>query len=61
MTGVSVLGALSSNMVQIAAAGYFIFGKAAFLIAPPFLIIGTVSAIVLGLTADEFLKKIGMD
>ena len=57
MTGVSVLGALSSNMVQIAAAAYFIFGKAAFLIAPPFLILGTVSAVVLGVAAEEFLRK----
>ena len=57
MVGVSVLGALSSNILQIAAAAYFIFGKAAFLIAPPFLIIGTVSAFVLGFTAEEFLEK----
>ena len=55
MIGICVLGALSSNMVQIAAAGYYIFGKAAFLIAPPFLVIGTVSAFVLGFFAERFI------
>lgn len=57
MIGICVLGALASNLVQITAAGFVIFGKAAFLIAPPFLIIGTVSAVVLGCFAEKFISK----
>ena len=57
MTGVSVLGALASNLVQITAARYIIFGKAALLIAPPFLVIGMISSVLLGLFAEEFILK----
>ena len=57
MMGISVLGALAGNMVQITAARYIIFGNAAYLIAPPFLVIGTVSALVLGFLAEEFIEK----
>ncbi len=55
--GISVLGALASNMAQITAARYIIFGDAAYLIAPPFLAAGTVSAFFLGLFAREFIEK----
>ena len=57
MTGVCVLGALASNLIQITAARYVIFGKAAFLIAPPFLVIGMISSVILGLFAEEFIHK----
>ncbi len=57
MTGICILGALASNLVQIIFARFVIFGEAAFLIAPPFLIIGTVSAVFLGYAAEEFIRK----
>jgi uncharacterized membrane protein len=57
MIGICVLGALASNMVQIMAARFVIFGKAAFLIAPPFLVIGTLSAVILGYFAERFIAK----
>jgi heptaprenyl diphosphate synthase len=57
LVGVGVLGALFSNMAQILLARVLIFGEGAWLIAPPFLAIGTVTATVLGLFADRFVAR----
>jgi len=57
LVGVGVLGALFSNMAQILLARVLIFGEGAWLIAPPFLAIGTVTATVLGLFADRFAAR----
>ena len=57
LVGVGVLGALFSNMAQILLARVLIFGEGAWLIAPPFLAMGTVTAIVLGLFADRFAAR----
>ncbi len=57
LVGVGVLGALFSNMAQIVLARLLIFGEGAWLIAPPFLAVGTVTATVLGLFADRFSAR----
>lgn len=54
LVGISVLGALASNLVQIVLARLFIFGEGAWLIGPPFIAIGTVSAVILGIFAQRF-------
>lgn len=48
LIGISVMGALSSNIVQILLARYFLLGEGAWLIAPPFLALGIVTGIFLG-------------
>jgi heptaprenyl diphosphate synthase len=54
LIGICLAGALVSNLVQLILARFFIFGKSAFIIGPPFLIIGTVSALILGAFAEQF-------
>jgi heptaprenyl diphosphate synthase len=55
--GLSVLGAMASNAVQVAVAGAFVFGEAARLMAPPFLAMGLVTGLLLGLFAEAFAAK----
>jgi heptaprenyl diphosphate synthase len=55
--GVSILGAMASNAVQIAIASAVVFGDAARLIAPPFLATGLVTGLLLGLFAESFAAK----
>jgi heptaprenyl diphosphate synthase len=55
--GISVLGAVSSNLVQIEIAGAVVFGDAARLVAPPFLAMGLVTGVLLGLFAQAFAAK----
>ncbi len=57
LVGVGVLGALFSNAAQILMARWLIFGEGAWLIAPPFLAIGTVTAVVLGIFAEQFSTR----
>ena len=57
LVGVSIMGALASNMAQIASARLIIFGESAWLIAPAFLITGTISALLLGLFAERFVSR----
>ncbi len=52
--GVSVLGALASNAVQIALARFIVFGRAAELIAPLFLGMGLATGTLLGIFAERF-------
>ena len=52
--------ALFSNAAQILMARWLIFGEGAWLIAPPFLAIGTVTAVVLGLFAEQFLGTLAV-
>ena len=54
LLGISVLGALASNAVQLFLARLIIIGEGALLIAPPFLGVGLVTSIVLGLFAVRF-------
>ena len=57
LVGVGVLGALFSNASQILLARALIFGDGAWLIAPPFLAVGTVTAALLGLFAEKFSRS----
>ncbi len=57
MIGISVLGALASNIIQLYIARLVIFGEAALIIAPPVLITGTVSSILIGMFAQSFISK----
>ncbi|MCE5256991.1 MAG: Gx transporter family protein [Spirochaetaceae bacterium] len=54
--GVSVLGAISSNAIQIILARYVAFGEAALLIAPVFIAMGLLTGLALGLFAEHFAK-----
>jgi heptaprenyl diphosphate synthase len=56
LVGIGVLGAFLSNAAQLVLARFLIFGEGAWLIAPPFLALGTVSAVVLGLFAERFAE-----
>lgn len=55
--GVSILGALTSNMAQILLSITFIFGPSAWRILPWFLGIGLVSGLFIGLFARRFSEK----
>ena len=57
LVGISIMGALASNLAQIASARLLIFGESAWLIAPAFLITGTVAALLLGLFAERFVRR----
>lgn len=57
LVGVAVMGALASNLVQLVVSYFLIFGESTRLIAPPFLLVGTVSGIVLGLIAERFYRR----
>lgn len=57
LVGICVIGALCSNCAQIVLARLLIFGEGAWLIAPPFLALGTVTAVLLGLFAERFKAR----
>jgi heptaprenyl diphosphate synthase len=57
LVGISAAGAFASNMAQLGVASVFIWGPEVFLLAPPFLLVGTVSAFALGLLAESFYRK----
>ena len=54
LVGVGAAGALISNLSQLVLAWIFIFGKSARYIAPPFLAMGLVTGIALGLFCEYF-------
>jgi heptaprenyl diphosphate synthase len=55
--GLSILGAVASNAVQIELASVLVFGDAVRLIAPPFLATGLVTGALLGIFAELFASK----
>lgn len=55
MTGISLLGALFSNGVQLTLAGILFFGQGILFLAPPFFLMGIVSSFLLGLVAERFV------
>jgi heptaprenyl diphosphate synthase len=57
LVGVGVFGALFGNCAQILLARVLIFGEGAWLIAAPFLAIGTVTAVLLGAFAERFAVR----
>ncbi|MDD4219964.1 MAG: Gx transporter family protein [Sphaerochaetaceae bacterium] len=54
LIGVSIAGAMASNVAQLTLSQYLLFGAAAKLIAPPFLVVGLISSIILGVFAQQF-------
>lgn len=57
LIGVSLAGALSSNFIQILLAEIFIFGDSVKYIAPPLLIMGFISAFIMGFMAGKFIER----
>jgi heptaprenyl diphosphate synthase len=57
LIGVSILGALASNLAQLALARRLAFGPSAWLIAPPFLLMGLATSIVLGVLAQMYRRR----
>ncbi len=57
LVGVSLFGALASNVVQITLSVTFIFGSSAWVIAAPFLGLGVVSGLVVGVFAERFRRR----
>lgn len=55
--GISIIGALLSNTVQLYLAGLLFFGPTVWLISPPFYIIGGISGLLLGLFTNTFIRK----
>jgi len=56
LVGVSIGGAMASNGVQLLLSQLILFGDAARLIAPPFLIVGLITSIILGIFAQQFVQ-----
>ena len=57
LVGIGVIGALFGNTAQVLLARVLIFGEGAWLIAPPFLAVGTVTAVLLGTFAQQFSAR----
>ena len=55
--GISVFGAFAGNMARLFLARYMIFGEQVWIIAPPFLIVGLVGSILLGVFAASFSAR----
>ena len=54
LVGISIFGAMASNLCQLFLAVYLIFGKSGWMIAPVLLGIGLASSTLLGLFAEAF-------
>ena len=57
LVGVSIGGAVASNLVQLALAAKVIFGGGALLLAPPFLTVGLITSVLLGTLANRFVDR----
>ncbi len=57
LIGIGVMGALASNIVQLGISRILIFGESTRLIAPPFLLLGTVTGFLLGAAAETTRTK----
>jgi heptaprenyl diphosphate synthase len=57
LVGISIVGSLASNIVQLLFAKQFIFGESVKYISSPLLIMGFISALILGLFAEIFIEK----
>jgi len=55
--GVGTLGAMMSNISQLALAWFFLFGSSVRFIAPPFLGAGLVTGIALGVFCEVFTRR----
>jgi uncharacterized membrane protein len=56
LVGIGVFGAFASNIAQLLFAATFIFGRSTWLIAPLFLLVGTITGTVLGALAGQLLQ-----
>lgn len=54
LVGVSTAGAIASNVVQVSLSVLFIFGPQSWVIAPPFLAVGTAAGVLVGIVAERF-------
>ncbi len=54
LIGMSMIGASISNIVQITAAVFFVFGRSAWIIAPYLFVLGAVSGLFVGMMAQYF-------
>ncbi len=57
LVGISVYGAVASNVVQIFLSVTFIFGQTAWIIAPPFIGLGVASGLAVGFFAQRFSDR----
>jgi heptaprenyl diphosphate synthase len=57
LIGISILGAMASNLVQLTLARYIVFGRSAWMIAPPFLLVGLISSSILGYLAEVYRRR----
>ena len=57
LIGISILGALASNLVQLSLARCLVFGRSAWMIAPPFLLVGLVTSSILGYLAQAYRDR----
>ena len=56
LIGISIAGAMASNITQLQLSRAILFGDAARLIAPPFLVVGLITSIILGIFAQRFVQ-----
>ncbi|MFW6363131.1 MAG: Gx transporter family protein [Spirochaeta sp.] len=54
LVGVSLCGAVASNLIQVLLSIWFIFGAGSWVIAPLFLSMGTLSGLIVGVLAERF-------
>ncbi|MBT3272182.1 MAG: heptaprenyl diphosphate synthase [Spirochaetales bacterium] len=54
LIGISVMGALSSTTAQLGLASVFLFGAGTRYIVAPFLVVGLVTSVILGIAASAF-------
>ncbi|MFA7396434.1 MAG: Gx transporter family protein, partial [Sphaerochaetaceae bacterium] len=57
LIGIGVGGAMASNIAQLVLSYYLLFGDAALLIATPFLAVGLISSLILGIFAHQFVTQ----
>ena len=57
LIGISILGAMASNLVQLTLARYLVFGRSVWMIAPAFLLVGLISASILGYLAQAYRQR----
>jgi len=55
--GISVIGAFLSNGSQLLLARFFIFGEAIYFLIPPFLGVGIITSVSLGIFCETFTNK----
>ena len=57
LIGISILGAMASNLVQLTLARFLVFGRAVWMIAPAFLLVGLISSSILGYLAQAYKQR----